>query len=45
MRDDLPPPDRAVTRNRRSPWDVRGDLRRRSALALAVAGFVLPLAV
>jgi NitT/TauT family transport system permease protein len=44
MRDDLPPPDRAVTRNRRSPWDVRGDLRRRSALALAVAGFVLPLA-
>lgn len=45
MRDDLSPPDRAVTRNRRSPWDVRGDLRRRSALALAVAGFVLPLAV
>ncbi len=44
MRDDLPPPDRAVMRNRRSPWDVRGDLRRRSALALAVAGFVLPLA-
>ena len=44
MRDDLPPPDRAVTRNRRSPWDVRGDLRRRSALALAFAGFVLPLA-
>jgi len=44
MRDDLPPPDRAVTRNRRSPWDVRGDLRRRSALALAVAGFMLPLA-
>jgi NitT/TauT family transport system permease protein len=44
MRDDLPPPDRALTRNRRSPWDVRGDLRRRSALALAVAGFVLPLA-
>ena len=44
MRDDLPPPDRAVTRNRRSPWDVRGDLRRRSALALAIAGFVLPLA-
>jgi NitT/TauT family transport system permease protein len=31
-------------RNRRSPWDVRGDLRRRSALALAVTGFVLPLA-
>jgi NitT/TauT family transport system permease protein len=44
MRDDLPPPDRAAVRNRRSPWDVRGDLRRRSALALAVAGFVLPLA-
>ncbi|SDF67232.1 NitT/TauT family transport system permease protein [Massilia sp. PDC64] len=44
MRDDLPPPDRAIVRNRRSPWDVRGDLRRRSALALAIAGFVLPLA-
>jgi NitT/TauT family transport system permease protein len=52
MRDDLPPHlpplDRAagpaVARNRRSPWDVRGELRRRSALALAVAGFVLPLA-
>ena len=44
MRDDLPPPDRVAVRNRRSPWDVRGDLRRRSALALAVAGFVLPLA-
>jgi NitT/TauT family transport system permease protein len=48
MRDDLPPLDRAarpvVMRNRRSPWDVRGDLRRRSALALACAGFVLPLA-
>nr|WP_052171141.1 ABC transporter permease [Massilia sp. JS1662] len=44
MRDDLPPLDRAAVRNRRSPWDVRGDLRRRSALALAVAGFVLPLA-
>lgn len=49
MRDDLPPLDGTagptVMRNRRSPWDVRGDLRRRSALALAVAGFVLPLAV
>jgi NitT/TauT family transport system permease protein len=48
MRDDMPPIDRAagpaVTRNRRSPWDVRGELRRRSALALAIAGFVLPLA-
>lgn len=48
MRDDMSPIDRAagpaVTRNRRSPWDVRGELRRRSALALAVAGFVLPLA-
>jgi NitT/TauT family transport system permease protein len=52
MRNDLPPHlppvDRAakpaVMRNRRSPWDVRGDLRRRSALALAIAGFVLPLA-
>ena len=52
MRDDLPPHlpplDRAagpaVARNRRSPWDVRGELRRRSALALAIAGFVLPLA-
>jgi len=44
----LPPLGRAagpaVTRNRRSPWDVRGELRRRSALALAIAGFVLPLA-
>ena len=49
MRDDMPPLDGTagptVMRNRRSPWDVRGDLRRRSALALAVAGFVLPLAV
>jgi NitT/TauT family transport system permease protein len=48
MRDDMLPLDRtagpAVIRNRRSPWDVRGDLRRRSALALACAGFVLPLA-
>jgi NitT/TauT family transport system permease protein len=48
MRDDMLLTDRAagpaVTRNRRSPWDVRGELRRRSALALAVAGFVLPLA-
>jgi NitT/TauT family transport system permease protein len=52
MRDDMPPHlpalDRAAgpatMRNRRSPWDVRGELRRRSALALAVAGFVLPLA-
>jgi NitT/TauT family transport system permease protein len=34
----------AVMRNRRSPWDVRGELRRSSALALAIAGFVLPLA-
>jgi len=44
----LPPLGRAagpaVTRNRRSPWDVRGELRRRSALALAIAGFMLPLA-
>ena len=48
MRNDMSPLDRttgpAVMRNRRSPWDVRGELRRRSALALAVAGFVLPLA-
>jgi len=52
MRNDMSPhlPSRgraagpAVTRNRRSPWDVRGELRRRSALALAIAGFVLPLA-
>jgi NitT/TauT family transport system permease protein len=48
MRDDLTPVDGTagpvVMRNRRSPWDVRGDLRRRSALALACAGFVLPLA-
>jgi NitT/TauT family transport system permease protein len=48
MRNDMSPLDRAagpaVTRNRRSPWDVRGELRRRSALALAIAGFVLPLA-
>ncbi|MBW8898920.1 MAG: ABC transporter permease, partial [Massilia sp.] len=44
----MPPLDRAAgpatMRNRRSPWDVRGELRRRSALALAIAGFVLPLA-
>ena len=52
MRDDMPPhlpaldhaAGPATMRNRRSPWDVRGELRRRSALALAVAGFVLPLA-
>jgi len=48
MRNDMSPLDRttgpAVMRNRRSPWDVRGELRRRSALALAIAGFVLPLA-
>jgi NitT/TauT family transport system permease protein len=52
MRDDMPPhlpaldraAEPATMRNRRSPWDVRGELRRRSALALAVAGFVLPLA-
>jgi NitT/TauT family transport system permease protein len=29
-------------RNRRSPWDVRGELRGRSALALALVGFALP---
>jgi NitT/TauT family transport system permease protein len=48
MRNDMSPLDHVtgptVMRNRRSPWDVRGELRRRSALALAVAGFVLPLA-
>lgn len=48
MRNDMSPLDRTtgpvVMRNRRSPWDVRGELRRRSALALAIAGFVLPLA-
>lgn len=47
MQNDMPRIDRtghAPVRNRRSPWDVRGDLRRRSALALAIAGFLLPLA-
>ena len=48
MRNDMSPLDHVtgptVMRNRRSPWDVRGELRRRSALALAIAGFVLPLA-
>lgn len=31
-------------RNRRSPWDVRGALRARTALALACVGFALPFA-
>ena len=31
-------------RNRRSPWAVRGELRRHRALGLTVAGFALPLA-
>lgn len=31
------------TRNRRSPWAVRGELGRRSALLLALLGFAVPL--
>ncbi|MBB3221272.1 ABC transporter permease [Pseudoduganella umbonata] len=32
----------AAPRNRRSPWDVRGAMSRPAAVALAVAGFLLP---
>ncbi|SFV06508.1 ABC transporter permease [Pseudoduganella namucuonensis] len=45
MRDshsDSPGAPARATRNRRSPWAVRGGLPRSSALALALLGFLLP---
>ncbi len=39
---DKPAGARPSVRNRRSPWAARGELSQRSAMVLAVLGFVLP---